>query len=73
MLYTEAHIARANQAYHVQPERLRKVKKSMAAIRTVLGERKREKIAQFALKQIEKEEETKGIGEEYVPDEETTK
>lgn len=53
MLKTEAYLARVNQINFPQPERLRKVRKSMGAIRQVLGERKREKIAAAALKQME--------------------
>ena len=47
MLLTEAHLARRHQMEWVQPTRLRKVRKSMGAIRQVLGERKRAKIAAF--------------------------
>jgi len=47
MLLTEAHLARRHQMEWVQPARLRKVRKSMGAIRQVLGERKRAKIAAF--------------------------
>jgi hypothetical protein len=53
MLLTEANICRQNSVYLPQKEREQKVKKSMAAIRTVLGERKRDKIAQSALKALE--------------------
>mmetsp|Transcript_17896 Transcript_17896/g.26161 ORF Transcript_17896/g.26161 Transcript_17896/m.26161 type:complete len:147 (-) Transcript_17896:157-597(-) len=50
MLYTESNIARRTSVYMPQKEREHKVKKSMAAIKIVLGERKRDKIAQHALK-----------------------
>ena len=56
MLSTEAHFARRNQAYMVQPERKKKVQKSMAAIKAVLGERKIEKINAHKLLKAEKEE-----------------
>jgi len=44
MLYTESNISRVNQTTFPQKERETKVKKGMAAIKTVLGERKREAI-----------------------------
>jgi Mitochondrial 39-S ribosomal protein L47 (MRP-L47) len=47
MLLTERQICRSNRLEFPQPERFRKVQKSMGAIRQVMGERKREKIAQF--------------------------
>uniref|UniRef100_A0A7S1UQV1 Large ribosomal subunit protein uL29m n=1 Tax=Grammatophora oceanica TaxID=210454 RepID=A0A7S1UQV1_9STRA len=45
MLYTESNLYRRNGVRFPQPDRLKKVKKSMGAIRQVLGERKRAKIA----------------------------
>mmetsp|Transcript_27256 Transcript_27256/g.41224 ORF Transcript_27256/g.41224 Transcript_27256/m.41224 type:complete len:86 (-) Transcript_27256:143-400(-) len=48
MLLTEHHLSQRKQIIMPQPERIQKVKKSMGAIRHVLGERKREKIAQSA-------------------------
>ena len=45
MLMTEANLARRHGYEMVQPERRRKVRKSMGAIKHVLGERKRKKIA----------------------------
>lgn len=45
MLFTEGHIARVSANYLSQPERAKKVKRSMAAIKCVLGEREREQIA----------------------------
>ena len=45
MLLTEKVLCRRNQVALVQPDRIRKVQKSMGAIRHVLGERKRERIA----------------------------
>jgi large subunit ribosomal protein L47 len=47
MLLTERQICRSNRLEFPQPERFRKVQKSMGAIKQVMGERKREKIAQF--------------------------
>jgi large subunit ribosomal protein L47 len=61
MLLTEAYISNQNGAYFPQPERRQKVKKSMAAIKVVLGERKRDKIAQHALKMARIMDETKGM------------
>jgi large subunit ribosomal protein L47 len=60
MLLTEANIHRRGQMYLPQPDRLQKVKKSMGAIKAVLGERKRDAIAQTALKQAMMEEQWKG-------------
>jgi len=42
MILTESNIARVNSVFFPQPERKRKVKRSMAAIKCVLGERERE-------------------------------
>jgi len=41
MLTTEAELCRRNAEYFPQPERRQKVKKSMGAIKIVIGERKR--------------------------------
>jgi len=57
MLLTEKQLSTKKGIIFPQPERMRKVRKSMGAIRQVLGERKREKIAAFMLKQLEKEDE----------------
>lgn len=46
MLLTEQQLSRRRQIIFPQPERLRKVRKSMGAIRQVLGERKRERLRQ---------------------------
>ena len=56
MLLSENQICRQNGVFFPQRERQKKVKKSMAAIKTVLGERKRDKIAQHALKNLEEED-----------------
>ncbi len=47
MLLTESNLARRHAFEMVQPERRRKVRKSMGAIKQVLGERKRKKIADY--------------------------
>ena len=44
MLLTEQQLSRRRQLAFPQPDRFRKVSKSMGAIRQVLGERKRERI-----------------------------
>lgn len=62
MLLTEAKLATRSQIIMPQPERLQKVKKSMGAIRHVLGERKREKLAAVALRRSQLEEDEKGSG-----------
>ena len=48
MLLTEKQLSRRKNIILPQPERIQKVKKSMGAIKQVLGERKREKIAEAA-------------------------
>jgi len=60
MLLTETNICRQNGVYFPQKDRQQKVKKSMAAIKTVFGERKRDKIAQHALKALEDDEKRNG-------------
>lgn len=47
MLLTETNLARRHGYEMVQPERKRKVQKSMGAIKHVLGERKRKKIGEY--------------------------
>jgi len=64
MLLTEKQILRRRNLEFPQPERWRKVKKSMQAIRHVMGERKREKIA--AAKQKRRESEAQDAIEESV-------
>ncbi|KAL7549142.1 hypothetical protein ACHAWF_012411 [Thalassiosira exigua] len=56
MLLTETNLARRNEYTMVQPERRQKVRKSMGAIKHVLGERKRKKIADHKayLKELER-------------------
>lgn len=53
MLLTEQQLSRRRQLIFPQPERFKKVQKSMGAIKQVLGERKREKIAAFKSKMEE--------------------
>jgi large subunit ribosomal protein L47 len=48
MLLTEQQLSRRRELTFPQPERFQKVQRSMAAIRHVLGERKRNKIAEHA-------------------------
>jgi len=50
MLMTETNHCRRKGQVFPQPDRRQKVKKSMGAIKAVLGERKLDKIAQHALK-----------------------
>mmetsp|Transcript_23389 Transcript_23389/g.55436 ORF Transcript_23389/g.55436 Transcript_23389/m.55436 type:complete len:225 (+) Transcript_23389:34-708(+) len=56
MLLTEKQLSRRRQLVFPQPERLYKVQKSMGAIRQVLGERKRVKVAAHLASQQEKQE-----------------
>jgi large subunit ribosomal protein L47 len=58
MLLTEAAKCRRKGMYLPQPDRRHKVKKSMGAIKHVLGERKRDKIAQHALKRLEMQDDS---------------
>ena len=55
MLLTESNLARRHAFEMVQPERRRKVRKSMGAIKQVLGERKRKKIADYRAYLVESE------------------
>jgi len=56
MILTEKQLSRRNGIVFPQQERQKKVQKSMAAIKVVLGERKRHAISQHALKMAMKEE-----------------
>jgi hypothetical protein len=49
MLLTEKQLSRRKGVIFPQPQRVKKVQKSMGAIRHVLGERKRDKLASLAL------------------------
>eukprot|EP00934_Nitzschia_sp_Nitz4_P005850 Nitzschia sp. Nitz4//scaffold1_size375055//80232//80759//NITZ4_000232-RA/size375055-processed-gene-0.117-mRNA-1//-1//CDS//3329540913//5840//frame0 len=53
MLLTERQLSRRRQLIFPQPERLQKVRKSMGAIRQVLGERKRSKLAELKQSSLE--------------------
>lgn len=55
MLLTEQQLSRRKSLRFPQPERIRKVRKSMQAIRQVLGERKREHLARLAAARQETE------------------
>ncbi|VEU37375.1 unnamed protein product [Pseudo-nitzschia multistriata] len=55
MLLTEQQLSRRRQLIFPQPERFKKVQKSMGAIRQVLGERKRETVAAHLARHEEKE------------------
>jgi ribosomal protein L29 len=50
MLLTERNLSRRKGIVFPQPERWKKVKRSMAAIKVVLGERKREKLTERAIR-----------------------
>ena len=52
MLMTELQISRRRQIIFPQPDRMKKVRKSMGAIRHVLGERKIAAIASFRERQM---------------------
>jgi Mitochondrial 39-S ribosomal protein L47 (MRP-L47) len=56
MLLTELQLSRRRGLIFPQPERMKKVQKSMGAIRQVLGERKRDKIAAFREQQQQEKE-----------------
>ena len=53
MLMTEQQLSRRKSISFPQPERMLKVRKSMGAIKHVLGERKREHLSQLAARHIE--------------------
>lgn len=53
MLLTERQLSRRRQLVFPQPQRLKKVQKSMQAIKQVLGERKRRKIAEHHANKME--------------------
>lgn len=55
MLLTEQQLSRRRQLIFPQPERMKKVQKSMGAIRQVLGERKRRAVAAHLERHEEKE------------------
>lgn len=49
MLLTEQQLSRRKGIIFPQPERMKKVRKSMGAIKQVLGERKRDKLGRLAM------------------------
>lgn len=51
MLLTEQQLSRRRGILFPQPDRVAKVKKSLGAIRQVLGERKRDKLSQVVVRQ----------------------
>jgi large subunit ribosomal protein L47 len=53
MLLTEQQLSRRKGIMFPQPGRMRKVRKSMGAIKHVLGERKREMLARLAREKLE--------------------
>jgi large subunit ribosomal protein L47 len=53
MLLTEQQLSRRRQLIFPQPDRMKKVQKSMGAIKQVLGERKRVKIASHLASKLE--------------------
>ena len=57
MLLTEQQLSRRKQINFPQPMRILKVRKSMGAIKHVLGERKRDHLSAIALRQMESAEE----------------
>ena len=67
MLLTEQQLSRRKGIIFPQPERMKKVRKSMGAIKHVLGERKREKLSRLAMEKEmpkDKNEETMDTVEE---------
>lgn len=56
MLLTEQQLSRRRNIPFPQPERIKKVRKSMGAIKQVLGERKRDHLSQIALKRLNETE-----------------
>lgn len=50
MLLTELQLSRRRGLFFPQPDRMYKVRKSMGAIRHVMGERKRERLRNLAAK-----------------------
>lgn len=63
MLLTEQQLSRRRQLIFPQPHRLKKVQKSMGAIKQVLGERKRRKISDYNANRMEQalQEESEGM------------
>lgn len=73
MLLTERQLSRRRQLLFPQPDRLKKVQKSMGAIRLVLAERKKKKIAEVHASKLEQALEDEGNEmEDFDVDEEST-
>ena len=73
MLLTEQQLSRRKGIIFPQPERQKKVRKSMGAIKQVLGERKREKLSGLALAQMNESEKMDAeMGDEEEQDNEET-
>jgi hypothetical protein len=73
MLLTEQQLSRRKGIIFPQPERAKKVRKSMGAIKQVLGERKREKLSGLALAQMNESEKMDAeMGDEDEDNEEET-
>eukprot|EP00565_Helicotheca_tamesis_P009371 CAMPEP_0185736546 /NCGR_PEP_ID=MMETSP1171-20130828/28192_1 /TAXON_ID=374046 /ORGANISM="Helicotheca tamensis, Strain CCMP826" /LENGTH=195 /DNA_ID=CAMNT_0028407197 /DNA_START=171 /DNA_END=758 /DNA_ORIENTATION=+ len=64
MLLTEANLSRRKGIVFPQPDRKRKVKKSMGAIKQVLGERKRDRVAQEEAQRLNEAEDHMDVDEE---------
>jgi hypothetical protein len=78
MLMTEQQLSRRKKVIFPQPERLHKVRKSMGAIKQVLGERKRDYKSQRVAQQLQTafldndNDDTMSHDEENAPDTTTT-
>ena len=70
MLLTERNLSRRHNIRFPQPDRILKVKKSMASIKVVLGERKRDAIAQHALKRMAMDKDEHALEDEFLNEEE---
>ena len=65
MLLTEQQLSRRKGLNFPQPERMKKVRKSMGAIKHVLGERKREHL--FRIKAAQEEQISSDDNDESLP------
>lgn len=72
MLFTEQQLSRRRGIAFPQPERIKKVRKSMGAIKQVLGERKRDHLSKVALKKLNQTE-NDNVGDDVEEDEEEEK
>jgi hypothetical protein len=64
MLFTERQLSKRKSIVFPQPERVKKVRKSMGAIKQVLGERKEDIMAAAALKQMDQADKNFADGED---------